>query len=69
MIALCPECECRIPLRMDEHPAGTTVFCPECETELEVSSLHPPILSYVLTARRRANPLPPDAPLTSEPRT
>jgi lysine biosynthesis protein LysW len=47
MVALCPECTCHIPLRIEDHPPGVTVFCPECETELEVSSLHPPVLSYI----------------------
>ncbi len=46
MKALCPECECRIDLRLGEHEMGTTLFCPECETELEVITLRPPLLDY-----------------------
>ncbi len=50
MIALCPECECRIDLQAEKTPVGTIISCPECETELEVSSLRPPRLSYVYVA-------------------
>jgi lysine biosynthesis protein LysW len=47
MEALCPECECRIELHPDEHPVGTIISCPGCETELEISSVHPPRVAYL----------------------
>jgi lysine biosynthesis protein LysW len=47
MEALCPECECWIDLRPEEHPVGSIISCPGCYTDLEVSSLQPPRVSYL----------------------
>lgn len=46
MHARCPHCGCQIELRLDEQEIGGTLYCPACETLLEVQSFDPPSVDY-----------------------
>lgn len=43
MNAPCPECEATVMLA-DGTVEGEIITCPDCAAELEVISLHPPVL-------------------------
>ena len=45
MSASCPVCDAAIEIKSAEHEMGELIDCPECGSQLEVTSVTPPTVA------------------------